>query len=215
MEEPPQLSSAAPEEPGYPTDWSLRMALITALIWTAATVPWAGLLWATVRGTVRPWLLRTIGFCSLICATGFEIWFTYGLLDGQPVTERRPEPLNRSMPLHINWLLNSLSDGTICMIGVLIIYLASKEAGLREWRWKAALPCLAWFVAQNLVVEMVIYSVQLAEGVRISWAPLSPAGPYWNPTLFRIGGASCSFQAQVPWLVMWPVFYSVLLWMYR
>ena len=36
--------------------------------------------------------------CSTISALGWEIWFTYGLVDGQPVDQRRPEPLNRAMP---------------------------------------------------------------------------------------------------------------------
>ena len=36
--------------------------------------------------------------CSITSALGWEIWFTYGLVDGQPVDERRPEPLNRAMP---------------------------------------------------------------------------------------------------------------------
>ena len=54
---------------------------------------------------------------------GWELWFNYGVWAGVPVDKRRPEPLNTIMPKHINWLLNSLDDGSICMGAILLIYL--------------------------------------------------------------------------------------------
>jgi len=91
----------------------------------------------------------------------------------------------------------------------------SREAGLRNMKWQSALLCFLWFILQNIAVEMVIYSGQLAEGTEISWAPMAPTGPYWNPTLFRIGDSRCSLQAQLPWLLMTPVFFFILHWQYR
>jgi len=106
-------------------------------------------------------------------------------------------------------------DGTICMVGMAITWLVSREDGLRRVRWQSVLICSLWFLLQNIAVEMVIYSGQLAEGTEISWAPMAPNGPYWNPTLFRIGDSRCSLQAQLPWLFMIPIFYAILNWQYR
>jgi hypothetical protein len=182
--EPEGFSTVDPDV-GFLTEWSTRQAAVTALVWSSATLPWLLACAATWRGALRPWVVRTAALCSVAAVLGFELWFTYGLLDGQPVNERRPEPLNRSMPLHINWLLNSLSDGSICMVGMLIIHVVDGEPGLRGPKWRSGLLCVIWFLAQNVLVEMVIYSGQLAEGTTLSWAPLAPTGPYWNPTLFR------------------------------
>ena len=84
-----------------------------------ATIPWLFLCAITYRGALRTWALKTAVIlikkvtmyhghhdqaqyhqvlCSIVSALGWEIWFTYGLVDGQPVDERRPEPLNRAMP---------------------------------------------------------------------------------------------------------------------
>jgi hypothetical protein len=46
----------------------------------------------------------------IVCALGWEIWFTYGLINGESVIERRSEVLNQWIPLHINWIVNSLAD---------------------------------------------------------------------------------------------------------
>jgi len=209
------FSTVDPGYPTFPTEWTVRQAAVTSLIWFCATIPWLLLCAATYRGALRTWALKTAVLCSITSALGWEIWFTYGLVDGQPVDERRPEPLNRAMPRDINWILNSLDDGTICMVGMAITWLVSREDGLRRVRWQAALLCSLWFLLQNIAVEMVIYSGQLAEGTEISWAPMAPTGPYWNPALFRIGDSRCSLQAQLPWLFMIPIFFGILNWQYR
>ena len=157
---------------------------------------------------------------------GWEVWFTYGLWGGDPVDERRPEPLNRIIPKHINWILNSLADGSICMVAILLIYLGNIETGaeyhilfgsvlvrkegLKKFRWSGLSIAFIWFIFQNIVVEMIVYNNQLA-GKEVSWAPLTPFGPWVNPTLFSIGTATCTLQGQLPWLIMTPVFYFVLL----
>ena len=51
------------------------------------------------------------------------MWWNYGIWAGDPVDQRRPEPLNNIMPKHINWVLNSLDDGAICMGAILLIYI--------------------------------------------------------------------------------------------
>ena len=49
-------------------------------------------------------------FNFFICAAGFELWLTYGLFDGLPVSERRSDALNCAIPQDLNWVLNSLGD---------------------------------------------------------------------------------------------------------
>jgi hypothetical protein len=46
-------------------------------------------------------------------------------------------------------------------------------------------------------------------------APLAPTGPWWNPTLFSVAGRSVRFQTQIPWLLMTPLFYLIVLACYR
>jgi hypothetical protein len=67
------------------------------------------------------------------------------------------------------------------------------------------------FIAQNLFVEMFLYHDQLAEGKSLSWAPLVPTGPWFNPTLFRFGERTITLQGQMPWLIMAPLFYAAVI----
>ena len=58
----------------------------------------------------------------IVCALGWEIWFTYGLINGESVIERRADVLNQWIPLHLNWILNSLADaGTVCLGGLYLM----------------------------------------------------------------------------------------------
>jgi hypothetical protein len=74
---------------------------------------------------------------------------------------------------------------------------------------------LIWFVGQNLLVELFIYQQQLAEGLRLSWAPLIPTGPWYNPIIFEIDGRTVQLQTQLPWLLMTPIYYFLLINIYR
>ena len=61
------------------------------------------------RHKLPSWIPKIYLGSFLICAIGWEIWFTYGLVDGDSVTMRRSEALNSWIPLHLNWIVNSLS----------------------------------------------------------------------------------------------------------
>ena len=86
-----------------------------------------------------------------------------------------------------------------------------KEA-LSRFHWSALIISMVWFLLQNIVVEMVVYSAQVAKDKVLSWAPLAPLGPWVNPTIFTIGDATCTLHNQIPWVLMTPIFYFVLLW---
>ena len=53
----------------------------------------------------------------VVCALGWELWFTFGWLNGDPVNIRRSETLNYWLPQNINWLMNSMGDSGTVLLG--------------------------------------------------------------------------------------------------
>ena len=160
------------------------------------------------KETISSWVIPTYLISLFVCIFGWELWFTYGLVDGLPVDVRRSDVLNIWLPIHINWLLNSLGDaGVVCMGGLWLMRKSHHKdiAIFKEWRWSAFIILLAWCIGQNLIVELFLYEDQLGVGKPISWAPLTPLGPYINPILFEYGDRTVNLQSQIPWLIM-PVF---------
>lgn len=195
-----------------------QQAVRVVVVYTTALVPLLLLGSRYAAGRLPRWIAAVYVSSFLVCALGWEIWFTFGLWDGAPVDARRPEALNRAIPQAVNWLLNSLADaGSICLVGLLGVWHATgrRAIAFERWHWGAAGILLVWFVAQNLFVELVIYHEQLALDHQLSWAPLAPTGPWWNPTLFSISGRTVRFQTQIPWLLMTPLFYLIVLTCYR
>ena len=160
------------------------------------------------KETISSWVIPTYLISLFVCIFGWELWFTYGLVDGLPVDMRRSDVLNIWLPIHINWLLNSLGDaGVVCMGGLWFMRKSHHKdiAIFKEWRWSAFIILLVWCIGQNLIVELFLYEDQLGVGKPISWAPLTPLGPYINPILFEYGDRTVNLQSQIPWLIM-PVF---------
>ena len=150
----------------------------------------------------------------IVCALGWEIWFTYGLINGESVIERRADVLNQWIPLHLNWILNSLADaGTVCLGGLYLMWvLNNKEQSIfLRWRWGPFLILLAWCIGQNLLVELFLYYDQLSEGKNLSWAPLIPTGNIYNPLIFEFNGRSVMFQTQLPWIILPPFLYMTVI----
>jgi hypothetical protein len=164
------------------------------------------------------WVIVAFLNSFLLCAFGWEIWFTYGLFGGQNVNDRRPVVLKRAIPQNINWLLNSIADaGSICLLGLFLVWVfyGFDTKPFNSWHWGAFVILFIWFVGQNIYVELVVYNEQLNGEKSLSWAPLSPAGPWWNPTLFKVKGRSVKFQTQIPWILMTPIFYWMVIVIYR
>ena len=150
----------------------------------------------------------------IVCALGWEIWFTYGLINGESVIERRADVLNQWIPLHLNWILNSLADaGTVCLGGLYLMWvLNNKEQSIfLKWHWGPFLILLAWCIGQNLLVELFLYHDQLGKGKNLSWAPLIPTGNIFNPLIFEFNGRSVMFQTQLPWIILPPLLYMAVI----
>ena len=154
----------------------------------------------------------------LLCSLGWELWFTYGWIDGDPVNIRRSEALNQWIPLHINWLLNSMADaGTISLGGLWLMWKFSGKNNqvFQAWNWSAFSILFIWCITQNIFVELFLYHDQLSEGKSLSWAPLAPTGQFFNPLLFEFNERSVMLQTQLPWLIISPILYIAAISMAR
>ena len=148
------------------------------------------------------------------CAIGWELWFTYGWIDGVSVDLRRTEALNFWLPKDINWLMNSLGDAGAVMLGGLWLmwrYAKKDHDIFNKWNWNAFAVLMIWCIGQNILVEMFLYHDQISEGKALSWAPLSPLGPYFNPLLFEFNDRSLMLQTQVPWLILPALIYATII----
>jgi hypothetical protein len=180
------------------------------VVYTSAIAPVFVLLYLRHKRLLPEWGLAVYLGAFIACALGWELWFTYGWVAGDPVNLRRHSDLSAAIPIHINWLLNSLADaGAISMVGLWAMWRFSgrDSAVFKQWRWGAFAILMLWCLGQNVLVEMFLYHDQLAEGKPLSWAPLAPTGPWFNPVLFEFRDRTITLQGQIPWLLMGPLLY--------
>ena len=189
---------------------SLEELRVITIVYVSALAPL--IIYFYKKDSIPLWVPSIYLGSFLICSLSWELWFTYGWIDGDPVNVRRSEVLNTWIPMHLNWLLNSLADaGTISMGGLWLMWKYNKQniQVFEQWNWGAFSILLIWFITQNLFVELFLYHDQLSEGKSLSWAPLAPTGQFFNPLLFEFNGRSVMFQTQLPWLIMAPILYKL------
>jgi hypothetical protein len=189
---------------------SLEELRVITIVYVSALAPL--IIYFYKKDSIPLWVPSIYLGSFLICSLSWELWFTYGWIDGDPVNVRRSEVLNTWIPMHLNWLLNSLADaGTISMGGLWLMWKYSKQniQVFEQWNWGAFSILLIWCITQNLFVELFLYHDQLSEGKSLSWAPLAPTGQFFNPLLFEFNGRSVMFQTQLPWLIMAPILYKL------
>ena len=186
-------------------------------IYFVASVPIILMLYSLWTRRISLSVLYTLMCTFIIAALGWEIWLTYGLAGGLPVDERRSAMMTCAIPVDLNWLLNSLADVTVVWIGLLLarfIY-RGKQSPFLEWKWPAFFILLIWFLIQNIYVEAFIYHMQLGSNGDLSWAPMSPFGSWFNPTLFKIVGRPITLQAQTCWILVTPIIYALSIFFYN
>jgi hypothetical protein len=189
---------------------SLEELRVITIVYVSALAPL--IIYFYKKDSIPLWVPSIYLGSFLICSFSWELWFTYGWIDGDPVNVRRSEVLNTWIPMHLNWILNSLADaGTISMGGLWLMWKYSKQniQVFQQWNWGAFSILLIWCITQNLFVELFLYHDQLSEGKSLSWAPLAPTGQFFNPLLFEFNGRSVMFQTQLPWLIMAPILYKL------
>ena len=193
---------------------SLEELRIIIVVYTSALVPILIMINLYRKDQLPRSILNIYLSTFMICALGWELWFNYGIFAGDPVELRRSEVLNQFLPKNINWLMNSLADaGTICLGGILLTgkLLGSGRSVFNQWNTGAFLILLAWCIGQNIFVEMFLYYDQLSVGKDLSWAPLAPTGPWFNPVLFQFDDRTITLHGQIPWLLMTPILYKLIM----
>lgn len=191
---------------------SLEEARVIVVVYTAVLLPL--IIYFFNKSKIPSWVPSFYIIAVIVCALGWEIWFTFGWLDGDPVDIRRSAALNTWLPKNINWLMNSMGDaGAVLLGGFWLMWLTHNKDNsvFLEWKWSAFIVLLAWCIGQNILVEMFLYHDQLAKGKPLSWAPLSPLGPYFNPILFEFNNRTIMLQSQMPWLILPWFFYMTLI----
>ena len=189
---------------------TLEELRVLTIVYVSALLPL--MLYFFYHKKIPSWIPIVYIGSFLLCALGWELWFTYGWIEGDPVNIRRSDALNTWIPIHMNWLLNSMADaGTISIGGLWLMWQFSSKNLLifQQWNWSAFSILLIWCITQNLFVELFLYHDQLSEGKSLSWAPLAPTGQFFNPLLFEFNGRSVMFQTQLPWLIMAPILYKL------
>ena len=187
---------------------------VIVVVYTSALLPLMIVPWLYRRGRLPSWVFAAYLGSFLLCALGWELWFTYGLWAGDPVDVRRSAVLTQFIPIHINWLMNSLADaGSITLVGLWFMWFSNgrRSEVFQSWHWWPFTVFMIWALGQNILVEMFLYHDQLAVGKPLSWAPLAPSGPWWNPLLFEFNGRTITFQGQVPWLLApWMIYGGII-----
>ena len=185
---------------------------VITIVYLAVLLPLV--IYFTNKSKIPSWIPSFYIVSIVVCALGWELWFTYGWLDGDAVNIRRSEALNTWLPKNINWLMNSIGDaGAILCGGVWLMWITHKKDPIvfKKWKWSAFSIFLIWCIGQNILVEMFLYHDQLADDKLLSWAPLSPFGPYFNPILFEFNDRSIMLQSQMPWLILPWVFFRTII----
>lgn len=185
---------------------------VITIVYLAVLLPLV--IYFTNKSKIPSWIPSFYIVSIVVCALGWELWFTYGWLDGDAVNIRRSEALNTWLPKNINWLMNSIGDaGAVLCVGVWLMWITHKKDPIvfKKWKWSAFSIFLIWCIGQNILVEMFVYHDQLADDKLLSWAPLSPFGPYFNPILFEFNDRSIMLQSQMPWLILPWFFYRAII----
>ena len=185
---------------------------VITIVYLAVLLPLV--IYLTNKSKIPSWIPSFYIVSIVVCALGWELWFTYGWLDGDAVNIRRSEALNTWLPKNINWLMNSIGDaGAVLCGGVWLMWITHKKDLIvfKKWKWSAFSIFLIWCIGQNILVEMFLYHDQLADDKLLSWAPLSPFGPYFNPILFEFNDRSIMLQSQMPWLILPWFFYRTII----
>ena len=125
------------------------MTIATA-VYAASLIPLVTILGMYFFKIIPLWILKLYALGFLITGFGWEIWYTYGWIDGDPVWERRPDALNAAIPYQINWILNSLYDAFVCVSGVF-------------WVWLAGGRTLRLFKGINLLCLLILFIVSLVK----------------------------------------------------
>ena len=183
----------------------------TIVVLSSAIAPFILAIYLIYKKQMKKWVTYTLISSFLIAAFGWEIWINFGLFDGDPVNLRRSTALSCALPINVNWLINSFADTGIVWLGIILVTWVYRynSKPFNQFKWLAFSILFGWFMTQNILVETIIYYNQVGGGALLSWAPLMPFGPWWNPIILSFGERDVTFQSQSAWLIATPIFYKI------
>ena len=79
---------------------SLEELRVIIIVYVSALVPLV--IYFYYKDKIPKWIPSLYVGMFLMCSLGWELWFTYGWVDGDPVNIRRSNILNEWIPIHIN-----------------------------------------------------------------------------------------------------------------
>ena len=178
----------------------------TIVVLSSASAPFILAIYLISKNQMKKWVTYTLVSSFLIAVFGWEIW-----INGDPVNFRRSAALSCALPMNANWLINSFADTGIVWLGIILVAWAYRynPKPFNQFTWLAFSILFIWFMTQNILVETIIYHNQVGDGALLSWAPLMPLGPWWNPTVISFGEREVTFQSQSVWLIATPIFYKI------
>jgi len=139
--------------------------------------------------TLPCWYLLIFFITFALCMIGWEMWMSYGIIDGDSIEERTGRNNGSNM------VLMCLGDA---IIGVVQIWTAMKMVGpsaFKNWNWKAFGIIFAIGIVQNIIVTIAL--AKQIKGESISWAPLMPIKT--DPII----------QTQEPWILEPFILYAI------
>ena len=134
---------------------------IIIIVYISAFLPL--ILLFALRAKIPSWVPKFYLITFLVCAFGWEIWFNYGLLNGDSVNERRSSVLNEWLPQNINWILNSMADaGTVSLGGLLLVKFLSKKDidPFQSWRWVHFAVLFTWCIGQTFTLKCFCITIR-------------------------------------------------------
>ena len=186
------------------------------VVYSAASAPVILSAYLILKNKMERWVLLTLISSFVIAALGWDVWINFGLLNGEEVNLRRSEALSCAIPMNINWIVNSLGDTGIVWFGILLVgWIFRNKESFKKFYWSVFIVLFAWFMFQNILVEIAIYHNQVGGNALLSWAPMMPLGSWFNPKLQVIGDRTVALQTQSAWIIGSFVFYYLAIYFYK
>ena len=147
-----------------------------------------------LRKVLPLWILYIFLINFVICASTWEIWLTYGAVNGDSINKRTDDD---SISKNENWFVLSLADALVGVVQIGCTYALFGKDVFRKWNWKAFGVIFAIGIVQNILVTWSMRS-RLKNG-KLSWAPLMP---------IQTNGI---IQNQEPWIIQPFILYAIVL----
>ena len=103
-----------------------------------------------------------------ICLLGWEVWMTYGIINGDSEQKRGGDNVNP----FLNMMMMTAGDGIVAVAQVEATFKAFGSKAFKKWNWKAFALIFVIGIVQNIVVTFILR--KRLKGANISIAPLMP-----------------------------------------